>query len=153
MVVGNREAGGRERCEARATLGQMARRKTPRGLRRVRLKVGAFEGGAGEARGAKQCSVSFQLAPRIAANWKQMLMISVECPPATLGLVLWAGASWKHAHHWAASPPLARQPHPLLVRPSYIKWCYGTCPGCIGRGKASAWPIPLRTSGFAIPSE
>jgi len=52
----------------------------------VRLKVGAVEGGAGEARGAKQCSVSFQLAPRIAANWKQMLMISVECPPATLEL-------------------------------------------------------------------
>jgi len=46
-----------------------------------------------------------------------MLMISVECPPATLGLVLRVGASWKHAHHWAASPPLARQPHPLLITP------------------------------------
>jgi len=79
--------------------------------------VGAVEGGAGEARGAKQCSVSFQLAPRIAANWKQMLMISVECPPATLGVVFRAGASWKHAVHWAASPPLARQPHPLLITP------------------------------------
>jgi|GEM_PF-2192498 len=65
------------------------------------------EGGAGEARGAKQCSVSFQLAPRIAANWKQMLMISVECPLAKLGVVLRAGASWKHAHHWAASPTIA----------------------------------------------
>jgi len=83
----------------------------------VRLKVGAVEGGAGEARGAKQYSVSFQLAQRIAANWKQMLMISVECPPATLGVVLRAGANWKHAHHWAASPPLARQPHPLLITP------------------------------------
>ena len=83
----------------------------------MRLKVGAVEGGAGEDRGAKQCSVSFQLASRIAANWKQMLMISVEYPPATLGLVLRAGASWKHAHHWAASPPLARQPHPVLITP------------------------------------
>jgi len=88
-------------------------------LLRVRLKVGAVEGGAGEARGAKQCSVSFQLAPRIAANWKEMLMISVECPPATLGVVLRVGASWKHALHWAASPPLARQPHPLLITPLF----------------------------------
>ena len=35
------------------------------------LKVGAVEGGGGKVRGAEQCSVSFQLAPRIAAHWNR----------------------------------------------------------------------------------
>lgn len=47
----------------------------------------------GEVRGAERTSASFQLAPRIAADWNKPLDLR--------GM-----RKLKHAHHWAASPSL-----------------------------------------------